>query len=130
MFYNKYSYTDFHELNLDFILNHFSEFMGDIESLNDWRVEHEAEYEQLKALYDAIVSGDFPESMIIALNNWLVANGADIIAEFVRMVFFGLTDTGHFVAYIPDSWDNIIFGTTGLDDFPIGVDYGHLTISY
>ena len=55
---------------------------------------------------------------------------SDIIAEFVRMVFFGLTDTGHFVAYIPDSWDNIIFGTTGLDDFPIGVDYGHLTISY
>lgn len=45
-------------------------------------------------------------------------------------VYFGLTDNGYFVAYIPDTWDDIQFGTSGLDDFPQGVDYGHLTLSY
>ena len=48
----------------------------------------------------------------------------------VKQVYFGLTDTGYFVAYIPESWNDIIFGTSGLDDFPAGVDYGHLTLTY
>lgn len=47
------------------------------------------------------------------------------------LVFFGLTDDGHFVAYIPESWDCIAFGTTGYDQ-PYGCDgvYGRLTLSY
>ena len=55
-----------------------------------------------------------------------------IIAEYIAtMVFFGLTDSGYFVAYIPDSWDNIHFGTTGLDiDAPIQPEFGHLVLLY
>lgn len=55
-----------------------------------------------------------------------------IIAEYIAtMVFFGLTDSGYFVAYIPDSWDNIHFGTTGLDtDAPIQPEFGHLVLIY
>ena len=68
--------------------------------------------------------------MIASLNTWMQENGPEIIAEFIKMVFFGLTDDGYFIAYIPDSWDDIQFGTSGLDDQPAGVDYGHLTISY
>ena len=55
----------------------------------------------------------------------------EIIDKFiVTMVFFGITQDGYFVAFIPDSWDDIEFGTTGLDDFPVGIEYGHLTLSY
>ena len=47
------------------------------------------------------------------------------------MVFFGITDDGYFVAYIPDNWDDIQFGTTGLDVFlPLQPEYGHLVLSY
>lgn len=128
--FNIFPYTDFHELNLDWIIAHFKEFIEEIRSLETWRTEHEAAYEELKNLYDDIVSGNFPDSMKNALENWVRINGVDIIGELVKMVFFGITMDGYFVAYIPDSWDEITFGTTGLDDFPAGVEYGHLTLSY
>lgn len=47
------------------------------------------------------------------------------------MVFFGITDDGYFVAYIPESWDDITFYTTELDIFlPIQPEYGHLVLAY
>lgn len=130
MFNNVFPYTDFHELNLDWILQHFKEFMDQIDSLNTWKAEHEAEYEELKDLYDDIISGDFPESMIDALEEWVTRNGIDLIGNMIKTVFFGITMDGYFCAYIPENWSDITFGTTGLDDFPAGVDYGHLTLSY
>lgn len=53
-----------------------------------------------------------------------------IIAEYMQMVFFGLTDDGYFIAYIPDSWNEIQFSTSQYDDFvsPMS-EYGHLILS-
>ena len=130
MRFNQYPYLNLNDLNLDWIIKHFHDFINSIASLEEWRASHEKEYEELKKLYDDIMAGDFPDSMIDALKEWLTRNAIDIIGELVKMVFFGITDDGYFVAYIPESWSDIIFGTTGLDDFPAGVDYGHLTLSF
>lgn len=56
----------------------------------------------------------------------------EIIEKYiVTMVFFGITDDGYFVAYIPESWDDITFYTTELDIFlPIQPEYGHLVLAY
>lgn len=54
----------------------------------------------------------------------------EYIAKAIKMVFFGLTDSGYFVAYIPDSWNEITFNTTEYDIFDTGADYGHLTLTY
>lgn len=54
-----------------------------------------------------------------------------IIADFIAtMVFFGLTDTGYFIAFIPESWDEIEFETTGWDTDITGIPYGHLCLGY
>lgn len=54
----------------------------------------------------------------------------EIIAQYMKMVFFGLTDDGYFVAYIPDSWDEIQFSTSQYDDFTtLEPEYGHLILS-
>lgn len=54
-----------------------------------------------------------------------------IVANAIKNVFFGLTMNGYFVAYIPDSWDDITFETTGWDvDIPSHPEYGHLVLSY
>lgn len=46
-------------------------------------------------------------------------------------VYFGITDSGYFCAYVPDAWDEITFNTTGLDiNIPIEEEYGHLVLSY
>ena len=56
----------------------------------------------------------------------------EIIENYiVTMVFFGITDDGYFVAYIPESWDDITFRTTELDIFlSIQPEYGHLVLVY
>lgn len=64
------------------------------------------------------------------LNGELTDLMEDIINNAVRMVFFGLTDSGYFVAYIPDSWDDIQFNTTGYDYPTTDYNYGHLVLSY
>lgn len=57
---------------------------------------------------------------------------AKMVQKYITIgVYFGLTDDGYFVAYIPDEWDNIQFGTTEYDiEVPIEPEYGHLVISY
>lgn len=52
------------------------------------------------------------------------------LKKAVKMVMFGLNDNGYFVAYIPETWDDIIFNTTGLDITIDDVDYGHLVLSW
>lgn len=55
-----------------------------------------------------------------------------IIKDYIATaVFFGLTESGYFIAYIPESWSDIKFGTTGLDTIAgVEPEYGHLVLSY
>lgn len=130
LFYNKYSYTDFHELNADWLISSTLEMLKVVDNLDEWRVQHEEDYEELKKLYDDLVAGNFTPEMIDSLYEWTVENTKEIISRAIKMVFFTLTDDGYFIAYIPQSLSEITFGTTGLDIFPTDVDFGHLTLSY
>lgn len=61
-----------------------------------------------------------------------IADLEGMIAEYLKVaVFFGLTESGYFIAYIPSTWNDIQFGTTGLDT-PLASDsvYGRLTLNY
>lgn len=55
-----------------------------------------------------------------------------IIENYIAtMVFFGLSDSGYFIAYIPESWNDIKFETTGWDvEIPYFTEYGHLCLAY
>ena len=129
--FDHFPYTNFHELNLEWILKHFKEFIAELADLEDWRSQHETEYQELKELYDAIVSGNFPPSMLLALHDWLQNNAIDIIGEMVRFITVSINDNGYFVINIPANWRDIEFNTTELDIFtPLQPEYGHLTISY
>lgn len=129
-FINDYPYTDFHELNLDWILKIVKANKDNIENLYNVFNEWADSAERIKELYQAIVSGNYPKELEDSLIKWVQENAIDIVGDMVNMVFFGLTDDGYFVAYLPETWGDIQFGTSGLDDFPDGVGYGHLTLSY
>jgi hypothetical protein len=79
------------------------------------------------------------KSDLAIVKNWIKnfdENARKIMEEIidkyiVTMVFFGITDDGYFVAYIPESWEDITFYTTELDIFlPIQPEYGHLVLAY
>ena len=55
-----------------------------------------------------------------------------VIEEYIATsVFFNITDNGRFVAYIPETWKDIDFNTTGLDiNLNIEPEFGHLVLSY
>ena len=129
-FNNLYPYTDFHEMNLDWCLKIIKANKDNITELyrifNEWADSAD----RIKELYQAIISGNYPKELEDSLIKWVQENAVDIVGDMVNMVFFGLTDDGYFVAYIPSGWGDITFGTTGYDDFPAGVDYGHLTLTY
>lgn len=125
-----FPHTHYYDTDLREMIEKVSKILSTVESLDEWRTQHEEEYEELKEFYDDLMNGKYPEDFEEHLKKWIQRNALDIVGDMVHMVFFGITDDGYFVAYIPESWEDIIFGTTGLDDFPAGVDYGHLTLSF
>lgn len=130
-FFNDYPYTDFHELNLDWIIKHFKQFVDEIAGLEEWRSTHEKEYQDLKAFMDSINSGNLPPAVYNKLRQWFFDNAFDLVGEMVKHVYFGLNDQGYFIVTIPTQWRNLIFNTTGYDIIlPFQTEYGHLTLSY
>ena len=65
--------------------------------------------------------------------DWIQDNMADLLSAGIKQVYFGLTDdtysggAGYFVAYIPDSWSEIVFDTGAV----YGLDtYGRLILRW
>ena len=71
-------------------------------------------------LFAKLKAGDFTKDTFI---EWVNTNMTDIIYQ----MFFGLDDDGHFVAYIPASWEFLHFDTLLDPDKP---GYGHLVVYY
>lgn len=129
--FREYPYTNLNDLNLDYVLKSLRSLFEDVEGLKDWRESHEEEYEQLKDLYDQVMTGNFPPTIVNAFKEWMRVNAADLVGAMVKNVFFGLTDSGYFVAYIPESWEDITFNTTEYDiEVALMPEYGHLVLSY
>ena len=125
-----FPHTHFYDSDLREILKYVKNLVKAVTKIDGWIEKHQKDYEELKKLYDDLLAGKFTPEMESALYKWSVKNTEEIIGNAIKMVFFGITDDGYFVAYIPDNWSGIRFGTTGLDVFPEGVDFGHLTLTY
>lgn len=130
MSFFEFPHTRTYDSDLGWLIKDYKTLDEFIAAIKAWIEATQPTIDELKQLYEAIVSGNFPQPMKDALTQWMEENALDLVGELVHMVIFNITDDGHFVAYIPDSWNDIQFGTTGLDDFPAGVEFGHLTISY
>ena len=66
------------------------------------------------------------------INNFDTSYIESVIADtLTTMIFVEINDDGYFVYYIPDSWEEITFNTTGLDiNLELMPEYGHLVLSY
>lgn len=130
MSFFEFPHTRTYDSDLGWLIKTVKQLVEEVEKIDDWKIAHEEQYKQLKALYDSLMSGNFPPEIVSAFNKWAKENMPDLLKEAVKSVWFALTDDGYFVAYIPDSWAEIIFNTTGLDITVPGVDYGHLVLSF
>lgn len=74
---------------------------------NDWNGEYTEEVQAKLDEFEALVKSGYEA----AIDEWIENDLPGIIDKATKMVFFGLSDDGHFIAYIPDSWKEIVFDT-------------------
>ena len=126
----EYPYVDPTQYNADWLLKKMKDLLARMDSMDEWRAEYEEAYEDYKKLVEDTEAGTFPPSIVNAFNKWMSENALDLVGAMVKMVFFGITDDGYFVAYLPENWDDITFNTSGYDIALAGYDFGHLVLSY
>lgn len=90
----------------------------------------------IKSDRDIIKNIEEIESELKVVQDWINNFDPDVIESVVRdylatMIFVEISMSGYFIYYIPDSWNDITFNTTGLDiTIPGYADYGRLVLSY
>lgn len=130
MSFFEFPHTRTYDSDLGWLIKHVNSYDEVINTLNAWIAENEPKLDDFENLYNMMMSGDLPAGVQEGINKWMQLHALNIVGELVKMVFFGISDSGYFVAYIPDGWDDIIFNTTGYDITIPGKDYGHLTLSF
>lgn len=92
------------------------------------------------------VIGDELDSMQKALNevqDWIKNFDASYLENLIKqylanMIYVYINSSGHIIYYIPETWNDIQFNTTGLDisneqlgdnEHIANYDYGHLVLS-
>ena len=94
-------------------VEHYLDYMAQL--MNEWNIEFTTEIEkQLAELWYAVNNG-----LENAVHDWITENLNYIFTTIAKQVYFGLNEQGYFVAYIPESWNDIIFDT--------GANYGEDT---
>lgn len=133
-FWDHYPDTNYHEINMNWFL-HVAQYVKETaDTMNEWKATHEKEYQDLKELVEALEKwiydfsqGDIPEAILEGLKVWIDSNVQDLLSRNIKYVWFGLTDDGYFVAYMPERWQELWFDT--VMDFESEY-YGHLLIKY
>lgn len=63
--------------------------------------------------------------------NFDTSYAESIIKKYiVTMIFLEISDSGYILYFIPDTWEDINFNTTGKDIQIDGQEYGRLVLSY
>lgn len=120
MLFEAIPYTNFHDLNLDWIISTIKKLEGDEEEQNTAIAEIKERLTDAEKWIDSFTTDFFTETILSYLKTILAT-----------MIFVEINDAGYIVYYIPDGWDEITFNTTGLDIIiDIQPEYGHLVLSY
>ena len=134
MSFFEFPHTRTYDTDLGWLIKKVTSYDETIEALNTWIETNEPKIDELmEFMNDMQNSNTLPEGVKQALMDWASTHLTDLIGAAIKAVFFGLTNDGHFVAYIPDSWDDITFNTTDYDIILSAhpeVGYGHLVLSY
>lgn len=83
----------------------YAQYTGEKVNLNKKLIDEL--YEQ----FEEFKASGFDDYYAAQIEQWIADNMEWIIEQSIKMVFFGLTLDGYFVAYIPESWNDIVFDT-------------------
>lgn len=131
MAFFEFPHTRSYDSDLGWLIKDYARLTAEYDTLMNCCNDVQTRLAALEALYNDIMSGNFPPEIKAAFERWMRENAIQIIAMLATTVFFEISDAGYWVAYIPDSWNDIVFNTTGLDiTLALQPQYGHLVLSY
>lgn len=129
MSFYEFPHTRTYDNDLGWLIKHCRSNTEAIKVLNEWKKNVDKDFQILDAIVSDIEKGIIPDSIAAGIKTWIANNFYDIVGMMIKTVWFGLTDSGYFVAYIPKSWKDIIFKTTGYDiELELMPEYGHLVL--
>lgn len=116
----RFPYTNFHDLNLDWILDQVKTIAEELQELQQ---REGADRDAIAALEQRL------DDFIASIDDDYIRA---VVNEYLQYgLWFGLSDAGYFVVYIPTGWEDIAFKTSGLDiELEAQPQYGHLVITY
>lgn len=118
--FERFPYTNFHEQNDDIFIQKIralEDSIGKIENLNEETLATlQPQIDEIKRLVSSF-DKNFVKSVV---DNYVMTG-----------VYFGLTDSGYFAAYVPKAWADVTFATSGLDVVTdLAPEFGHLILMY
>lgn len=123
-FTNNFPYTDFHELNLDWVIETVKRITNEFIELKKQNDNVISDFEILKNNFDELknyVLNAFTDDEIRKV----------IISYIATMIFVEISESGYIIYNIPEAWRDITFNTTELDiKVESQKEYGHLVLSY
>ncbi len=105
----------------------YADLLKKVEKCAENNTELQEEIAKIKKEIDDYVSGKLIPAYLEATKKYINENLIDFVSEIVKYVVFGISADGHFVAYIPPSWDFIEFDT--VYDQESGM-LGHLVVRW
>lgn len=99
------------EQRIHAICRQLGKIIGYADYLSTQIDENRNDIDELKALFDKFMESGFDDYYAEQIENWVNDNLGYLYETLVKQVYFGLTLDGHFIAYIPESWSDIVFDT-------------------
>jgi hypothetical protein len=139
--FEQFPYTNYHDLNLDWILQKIKDALANVDTNNakvkeldtkvtDMQSEIDVVNTAIKLInteLDNIEKGQYVQLYLNSLINWIDSNIQQLVSNIVKYVAFGIDDSGYFYADIPTTWNFLQFDTIIDASSP---DYGHLTMQW
>ena len=99
----------------------YADMLGDRVNIN-----HD-EIEALKKQFQKFIESGFDDYYKEKIFAWIDEHMPELMSRATKQVYFGLNDEGYFVAYVPDSWNDITFDTGAVFGRN---DYGRLILRF
>ena len=67
--------------------------------------------QEIRDYVNEFLTSGFDDALAEKIAKWIDDHLQFNFTHTIRQGYYGLTQDGHFVAYIPDSWSDIVFDT-------------------
>ena len=115
------------EQRIHAICKQLAKIIGYADYISNQVNENSTDISELQNLFEQFMESGFDDYYAEQNERWINDNLAYLFETLAKQVYFGINEQGYFTAYIPESWDDIVFDTGA----QYGIDtYGRLILRW